>query len=148
MREIKFRAWDKKTNKVMYEVQLLEFKEAGGGISACWTDGVDFDNGDELNNLGDLVLMQYTGLKDKKRTKEYPEGQEIYEGDIVDEYSPNGRRYDLRYRVGFGRGHFTLTEIGGGYDKLGIWNVHKELEVIGNIYENPELLEEKDGSRD
>jgi len=42
--------------------------------------------------------------------------------------------------VSFDRGHFTLTDIKNGYDKLGIWNVHQKLEVLGNIYENKELL--------
>ena len=71
--------------------------------------------------------MQFTGFKDKK-------GKEIYEGDITEyDSKERGRRlvkWDIR------RGQFFLQ---GGYD--GQINDTRII-VIGNIYENPELLEE------
>jgi hypothetical protein len=75
-------------------------------------------------------VMQFTGLFDKQ-------GKEIYEGDIVQNYA-------LKDAVIFDAGVFTLRR--SGLDKFGAKQplaVHAELEVIGNIYENPELLLDK-----
>ena len=69
--------------------------------------------------------MQYTGLKDKN-------GKEIYEGDILDN---EGARQ--KYEVIFHNGCFCISQGGLGYH---IFN-EKKVEVIGNIYENKDLLE-------
>jgi uncharacterized phage protein (TIGR01671 family) len=80
----------------------------------------------------DCALMQYTGLKDKN-------GKEIYEGDVI-----NGGMYNGSYchgKVVFNNGAFTAYPIPrfteGQSDFMYILN---QIEVIGNIYENPELL--------
>ena len=79
-----------------------------------------------------LKLMQYTGLKDKN-------GVEIYEGDIVRHATDEGV-----YKVIFEDGGFYVKNL-FEYDFQPI-NEYP-LEVIGNIYENPELLERESGVR-
>ncbi len=82
----------------------------------------------EGKERSDLILMQFTGLKDKN-------GKEIYEGDIVKTPAMLG---EIEYReseVGF-----KLVEMGNGYYGED-FHLHSPLEVIGNIYENPDKLD-------
>lgn len=84
--------------------------------------------------MTDRVIMQYTGLKDKN-------GKEIYEGDVLraDNWNPKVFRTEkIIAPVGFSLGYFNLQTRAGLhllYDTSGI-------EVIGNIYENPELIKD------
>jgi len=120
-REIRFRAWDKRQKK-MFQVSPVWFEE---------NDWYSDDFAECMNNT-DCLIMQYTGLRDKKRTKEYPEGQEIYEGDwckAPHDFGPGGwkvRTFEVRFNV---------------YDGYGwnYWDMDK-CEIIGNIYDNPELI--------
>jgi len=76
-----------------------------------------------------VVIMQYTNLKDKN-------GKEIYEGDI---FPYKGRNLVVRYELGAAVGHwFGSNE----YIFFEHYANGDEVEVIGNIYENPELLKE------
>jgi uncharacterized phage protein (TIGR01671 family) len=119
-RPIKFRVWDKRetkgmhTQNMLYDAQLHDF----------WEDFVDYPG---------YELMQYTGLTDKN-------GKEIYEGDIIIDtqkqkyeiiFDENHARYDLKV-CGENKLSQTsyFTQI---YEK-------KHIEVIGNIFENQELL--------
>jgi uncharacterized phage protein (TIGR01671 family) len=123
MREIKFRAWDIE-DKVMLDIYSLDFVRNGH----FWIE----DARRLMFEPKDVVLMQYTGLKDKN-------GKEIYEGDIItlDGFSPS------KYEICFIEGAFCLwrEEL-----PMAIESVHIEdstgnhAEVIGNIYENTELL--------
>lgn len=92
----------------------------------------------------DYPVMQYTGLKDKKRTKEYPEGQEIYEGDVVNVYHMTGVNWD---EVDFVEPKVITFHVGmfsfGPNNTVDMCSAIWKCEVIGNIYENPELLEDK-----
>ena len=128
MREIKFRAWDKKLKK-MFEFELEWSKYINHYEIPCLTPvGVGNPNVENIKNPSDF--MQYTGLKDKN-------GKEIYEGDIVDFKS-----YPLS-EVVYVRDRFTPIYDRSSYDEweFDFWRISNDCEVVGNIYENPELLE-------
>ena len=119
-REIKFRAWDKE-DKIMMHLDIF-----------CCPKAVLKD---------EIILMQYTGLKDKN-------SKEIYEGDIVVEVFDNGADNIIEQHI---RDEFEgevvyqqeVASFGIKTEKDGIMGLYEEadeIEVIGNIYENPELL--------
>jgi len=131
MREIKFRAWDTVGNQWLW---ITGFETAETSKSDGYTlDGI-FHNGDYVGKEG-IVLMQYTGLKDRH-------GQEIYEGDILrdDEMGLNVVRWE--------DGSFWLEMFYEGGQSLmeHLSDYNEVCEVIGNIYEHPHLLkgEEKE----
>ena len=126
----KFRAWTEE-GKVMY-YDVYPFKDDTLLLSH---DGFAFDE----VPASDFILMQSTGLKDKN-------GKEIYEGDIVKyEAGCNTVTEEVAYDknfAGFGVRDadtdiiFTFLQLADVVDLI-------SLEVVGNIYENPELLEEE-----
>lgn len=157
MREIKFRAWEKES-KVM--IPAVSVYDPGDHIGFSETTAVDafgdkWDNfesthmemGDDwVYLLGGFELMQFTGLKDKN-------GKDIYEGDILSSKSfprsPNGGWYCDGYGHQKGTGRIIAFEKGEfRADTDSLWEVlnlrpNHTWEVIGNIYENTELLEVK-----
>lgn len=123
-REIKFRAYSSHNHK-MYPVSNIEWDIDG----RTWVTADDGKNGIELIDE-EAHLMQYTGLHDKN-------GREIYEGDIVkNEY---GKVMEVNYdprSAAFGVGDYYFGTIGSG----------KILEVIGNIYEDGGLGDNKNST--
>ena len=92
------------------------------------------------------TVGQFTGLLDSKRTEEYPAGQPIYEGDVVQLYGhfDEGILPYHNAKVLFKDGCFCIDDLFEN-DVISIsrWddeNIDGEIVVIGNIYENPELL--------
>ena len=120
-REIKFRAYSSHNHK-MYPVSNIEWDIDG----RIWVTADDGKNGIELIDE-EANLMQYTGLRDKN-------GREIYEGDIVKVIYQYWGKLGNRYEVKFKQGAFYVK-----YSLLS--ETSPSTSVIGNVHENPELLE-------
>lgn len=147
-REIKFRAWNK-ANKFMDTVWLID-----------WEHGQLAHRAHSVSQLENCILMQYTGLKDKN-------GKEIYEGDIIkysfrDVGDTNTRVLEIfndsvNFKMREIFRDYWLEKVDGVLElKHGHLTKYRDetqylmgisvpeiysYEVIGNIYENPELLE-------
>lgn len=114
MREIKFRAWV--DNEMKYNIPISEDGKYYHMISNGFAAQYD-------PQYKRHEVMQYTGLKDKN-------GVEIWENDRI----VHGQYH---YEVSFKDGCFCV-KVENGYDLL--WKISNHCEVIGNIYENTELL--------
>ena len=129
MREIKFRTWDNVKNKMHYvgeETEIVFHFDSSGIIATDITEDED-----EFKTLHHLLYMQYSGIKDKN-------GVGIYEGDVLD------YRYVVTYVEGSDNANLGMDV--GFYqqrDNFESWVmlvVGEEYEVLGNIYENPDLI--------
>lgn len=121
MREIKFRAWNKEYNRMLDWKYLMSISYGG---NKCTDPEID----DSIFNDSDFILMQFTGLCDKN-------GKEIYEGDIIKtEHGASGICVWGEEKAGF---VFDCHEPNWSHP---IYGMGGEKEVIGNKYENPELL--------
>ena len=130
MRDIKFRAW------IVDHGQTPPKGNMYYGIEDFYSNGKLLSYFEDNQITDEDFLMQYTGLKDKK-------GVEIYEGDIYTSYGLDGY-----YVVEFSTGSFIagpLNEtvrvpLGWEGNKRDVHYIETEVEVIGNIHSNPELL--------
>lgn len=124
LRNYKFRAWDRK-NKAMLKVTTVDFSN-GICFSPSREKHLDFWN-------YETALMQSTELKDRNEN-------EMYEGDVI-----KGKEWSK------GKSHRhigVVTYVGGEFRSVGVkqycgynGSVNGSYEIIGNIYENPELVE-------
>lgn len=122
---IKFRAWDKES-KTMGTVRRITW--TNGDITDVYLENIG------LRRLDQVILMQYTGLKDKNCVK-------IYKDDILNFVTTefNGSYFDTEHteKVEFSNGTYFV----GRYDLGEILLDDLRAEVIGNIHKNPEFLE-------
>lgn len=137
-REIKFRVvWNKQVSLDAYTIG--EFID---GVELDFKDGgtlpmTDIDWGEDK-----VEYLQYTGLKDKN-------GKEIYEGDVLEfEYEdefwgskPHKVRRTVKWETYYGAGWYFGKSYKDGEKRWSYPKPPEDAEVIGNIYENPELLE-------
>jgi uncharacterized phage protein (TIGR01671 family) len=123
-RIIKFRAWQRAHNKMHYNVNLYSMGR-GEMIKA------QLDNKSFMDSIGlSCEIMQFTDLLDKN-------GKEIYEDDIVQLGSERLRRVYFKF------GAFGYDGIPGFLSFAEHPNALIDIEVIGNIWENPDLIEKK-----
>ena len=111
----KFRAWDKRNKEMIKDVVSIHFNTEMIATSNLY-----------FYPFKDIELMQSTGLMDKN-------GVEIYEGDILER--KNNKRTFAKGAV-----EFIQREACWGVDIFYLKDLYRTSEVIGNIYENPELL--------
>lgn len=154
MMEIRFRAWVKglKKDLSLPDLKIFDYKEEdfpkmANALAVYSETDFTFRNGLGISSSAeyDAILMQYTGLKDRN-------GVEIYEGDILEINQEIGDG-TLKSR-GFVKYHECCFIVERGGEKVSYNNgkflefinwpneYFKNCKAIGNIYENPELLED------
>ena len=124
MREIRFRIWDEENKVMIYPDSLIWF-----GNESCQYNG----------DMG-YILQQYTGMQDK-------DGRDIYEGDVVElERGLSDYYYVVEWvfagfqLVTYKKPESTVRGISDGINQ-GYFEDSDGVKVIGNIYENPELVQ-------
>ena len=161
MRDLEFRAWDIITQR-HYAVCGLDFND-DGKLSEVYLSGIQIDESNPNANVrkpSDVIIEQSTGLKDKN-------GKEIYDGDILEfdnDFDDSARRYvpyfdeklaafgfriygyqDYISESGSEEFESEMSLIGEieNYEREEIIFYTEHISIIGNIHENPELLEAK-----
>ena len=131
----KYRAWDVLSEKMIDEILMISFvrKEIIGKFSNGYISvPLKFE---DKRNGEDVILMQSTGLHDKN-------GVEIFEGDILDY---KGRKALVRWHGSYAS--FIYRFVDEPHKRNAEWKplylAYMKCEIIGNIYDNPEILKEK-----
>ena len=129
MRQLKFRAWDKKQKKWLGV--NLHMAVTDGALWWQFGYGCDILSADERENI---ELAEYTGIKDKN-------DNEVYCGDIVKIKRDNFFEYvsDVRFLYG----SFCVNQHGIYSPIFSLARPGDTMGIIGNVYENPELMEAK-----
>lgn len=129
MREIKFRAWDKKRRRLT-SVRSMEFGTEGIYLTVYTEDGDSTYY--TLKKPGEYELIQFTGLLGKN-------GKEIYEADVVQGWE----EIDMDTGIGIDTKEIETFKLAVEWDEQVCgWNLYgaNTFEIIGNIYENSDLL--------
>ena len=123
MRKIKFRAWDSKTGVMFTPDAIMNDGTARPVLKLSKKRGMAYK---------DCPVMQFTGLLDKN-------GKEIYEGDILE--FPSGERRKVLWQATLACFQHEALDYSrwGQLDEM----MATKCEIIGNVYENPELLQEQ-----
>lgn len=126
-RVIKFRIYNRRLNRFVFRIEIGEIKvPPNDGLL-----GATFDSDEEDKNAfkaEECVIQQFTGLTDST-------GKEIYEGDIV---SGEISMDHISHKAEVVWSGIMWSAVSKGGNNMMIW-LDKDLEVIGNIFENPEL---------
>lgn len=119
----KFRAWDRLSNYI-FDVALIDFDTQMVKLGGC-----------KYRNLDEVILMQSTDLKDKN-------GTEIFEGDVVKQEMliPTSGIEEITGIVKMLEGAWIIAN---DEEEIAchLWREGTEMKILGNIYENPELME-------
>jgi len=118
MREIKFRIWDSGEKSMCRNATIKQYMEA---------PEIVVPDGEKFN------VMQYTGIKDKN-------GVEIYEGDVCKYKNSSPSCPDTIFAISWDNKQARFCETYSTYIGDGSFLCSDKMEIIGNIYQNPELL--------
>jgi len=135
MIEIKFRIWVKSYESMVYLLPTMgKYDFEDGFVLSFAVDGYDEFGAHERHDVkkDDVVIMQYTGLKENA-FEEDEKNREIYEGDIIEFI--DGEKLVVEWNDDTCQWQYSD---GSSLNNMSRYGTHKA--IIGNLYENPELL--------